>query len=116
MVGQSASGGIEGGAGGGAQGVVLAERTKFLKTSLDAYALAETFTGDERHPGLISTIQRAVYPWSDFPCRLVYDVEDPEVERKLGAISMFINLGGEVLLAECRVSWASPNPTTTTRC
>jgi hypothetical protein len=67
--------------------------TKARMTEEDAHELGETTTGSEQEPGLIHVIKKHSFPWADFPVRLVFDFRPPDVERKLGAITLGYNIG-----------------------
>lgn len=86
--------------------------TKYQLIEEDAWELGETLTGSEREPGLASIIKKHSFPWADFPLYFKFDVDAPDPERKLGAATMFFNLGGRLKEDEVRevTGFSAPGP------
>lgn len=76
--------------------------TKNEILALDSEDFAETLTGSEDEPHLVSIALKYTCPWADFPVRWVFDDEEVSDEGKLEAISKAAGLGVTFVMDEVR--------------
>lgn len=109
VVGQEASSKNDGSTGlGNAEGAKFQVDTKRQITLFDAHNLAETLTGNARHPGLVYLMQRWSFPETmpdkpdGFAVKFKFVVESAESEKKLAAIEKLVSFGIPVKADEAR--------------
>lgn len=107
VIGQSLSSGTEGSGLGGTGVASMHANTKQKIVAYDAQNLAETLTCDQ-----LDVSRKYTFPElpSDMPCRLVFDVDDPESEKKLNAVKVFTEMGGTVIANEARALTGLSDP------
>jgi phage gp29-like protein len=81
---------------GGSGAAAFQKETKWDVIEEDSNDLAETLTGNELEPGLVSMIQKYTYPWADFPLRFVFDTEPNEATQKLANIATAYGMGSKI--------------------
>jgi hypothetical protein len=69
---------------------------RFNRVRRHAVDLAETLTGTDADPGLVSMVQKYTYPWATFKVRWVFDVDDPDAANKVTAAQAIVGMGGAV--------------------
>lgn len=83
--------------GDGTRGTIgpaeMAKNTETQRIKADAEELAETITGSEDEPGLVSIMLKWTYPGVKFPVKFVFDIEDESPKEKLQTITMASGLG-----------------------
>lgn len=104
VVGQSGSAAPAGGGIGNEAASKFMESTKAAITQDDARRLAATLTGTEARPGLLSVIKKYTFADADFPVNFVFDVEDPESEKKLNSGRTLVDMGVAVSEEEFRAA------------
>lgn len=91
---------------GTAIGQEMQKDTRGQMIAEDALLLAETYTGSEYEPGLVSVIQKYTYAWSygpkGFPVWFKYDIERSESEKKLASARTLVEMGVPVKMDEVR--------------
>lgn len=96
IIGQTLSSDHRGSGGLGGSGAAdMQAETKADIIAEDAMEHAESMTGSDREVGLVSMLKKYNYPWCDFPVRWVYDIPDPEAEKKLEAVKSVFDMGGD---------------------
>ncbi len=63
--------------------------------------MAETYTGGDEKPGLLSIMKRHTFPElgrsvPDFPVRWKFNVPDPEADKKLQAAKTIVEMGKKI--------------------
>jgi hypothetical protein len=95
---QTISGG-SGSQGDGMRGTVgpadMAKNTETNRIKADAEELAETLTGSDDEPGLVSIMLKWTYPAVKFPVKFVFDIQDESPKEQLQAITIASGLGVE---------------------
>lgn len=84
--------------------------TKGQITKLDANLLAETITGSKRHAGMLNTMLRWTYPEADFPVKFVFDVENPQSDKKVQNGKTIVDMGIAIKADEMRASAGFSKP------
>ncbi len=97
------------GIGGDAQADFKAD-TKFQITAYDCENLAESLTGSDTCPSLVSTAKKWTYPWADFPVRWMFNASAVDPEKKLEAVKTFVDMGGSVIEDEARALVGMSDP------
>lgn len=88
-------------------GVADAHENTFTRlVRFDAANLGETITRE-----IVWIIQKHVFPDCDFKCRYIINVDRPDPDRLLGAVSMFVQMGGTVDEDEVRSLIGLKKPT-----
>lgn len=109
-------GGSSGTQGDGQRGTIgpaeMAKNAESQRIQRDAEELAETLTGCDAEPGLISTIKKWTYPGADFPVWLQFEIDDAAPDQKLKAATMVANLGVKLKADEIRSipGFSKPDP------
>ena len=96
---------------GNEQAVAFQQDTKLKITQDDAWNLADTLTGTEEEPGLVSILHKYTHPWADFPVSFVFDVERTQSEEKLRAGRLLFEMGIAVKTDELRAAAGFTKPT-----
>ena len=109
VVGQEASSASAGG-GLGDSGKNLQADTKRNIQVMDAALLAQTITGSDREPGLISVMKKYTFPWADFPVTWAFDVENVESEAKLRSAKALVDMGLPIKADEARAAAGFSKP------
>jgi len=110
VIGQTLSSNTEGSGLGGTGVAYMHAETKHKIIAFDANNLAETLTGDENQPGLVSIIKAWTYPWADFPVRFVHDVDSVDPAAKLEAIKAASEIGVDFKTNEVRALTGCSDP------
>lgn len=112
IVGQAGSSRSQASGMGNEASAEFMQATKHDITEEDAQDLAETLTGSDKEPGLVSVIKRWSLPWADFPIRFRFKVKPPNMEQLLGTCTMAYNLGLPVRADDVRemAGLTKPNP------
>ncbi len=115
FVGQSMSSGKDDEDGlGGTGRAKFAENTKRAILAEDADELAETLTGSDREPGLVSMIFRWSLPqlYGKFNLRWVFDLEETDPDKKLEAVNKAFQIGASFKEDEVRelTGMSKPEP------
>ena len=111
VVGQTLSSKSEGSGLGGTGVADFHADTKIKIAAADAENLAETLTGDDDEPGLLSVMKKYTYPWADFPVTWKFDVEKSESKEKLDAAKTVVELGVPTKADEVRAAAGFSKPT-----
>lgn len=111
VLGQVISGG-EGGPGGlnDTGRSMFAKDTKSKIIAADADELAESMTGSEFDPSLLTTIKRWTFPDADFPVRFCFNTEDADPEAKAKLVETLANLGVTFSMDRTREISGEPKP------
>lgn len=112
IVGQAASSRSET-SGLGTHDTDLQADTKQQILEEDADSLAESLTGSEEEPGLVSIIQKWTFPWADFPVRWKFALKPPNTAELLEAAGKVFEMGIPVKVDELRrlAGLSKPSPT-----
>lgn len=90
-------GGSSGSQGDGARGTIgpaeMARNTEMQRIKSDAEELAETLTGSDDEPGLVSIMKKWTYPGAKFPVWLEFETGDENKKETLQAVTMASGMG-----------------------
>lgn len=104
VVGQTLSSRPAGAGLGGSEVAEFQADTKGNITDYDTGNLADTLTGSETAPGLVSILKRWICPWADFPLRFSYAVKRAATKDRLSSIQTVWSMGIPVKADEVRAA------------